>query len=199
MRDAVPDPSTVDLSNLQTTLASAGGTLTEVAPGQWQLESEHSRLLVLTNPERDWLRMMVPIAPEQEALPFAKELLQASFDRTRETRFALQEGVLWGMYQHRLSTVTGDDLLAALQQLETLRAGGLQTAFDDLIETKMRQIVAVLSEQGKSLEDAFQTLERLYEEGVLGSMQASREDRDSMLQAWRAKLSRIWQETNPPN
>ncbi len=190
----------MDSTDLQTVLAAIGGTLSELAPGQWQLEAENWRVLVLTSVERDWLRIMVPIMPQAEALPLIQQLLEANFDRTRETRFALGNGLLWGMYQHRLSSVSAPDLHSALEQLKVLHSRGFQDAFEELADAKLHEIASALSEQGKALGDAIQLLERLYEEGVLGMLQASREDRELTLQIWRAKLTRIWSETvNPQN
>jgi hypothetical protein len=184
----------VELAEVQEALSGIGGAVREVAPGQWQLEGEDWRLLVLTNGERDWLRVLVPVMSAEEALPLAAQLLEANFDRTRETRFALQEGVLWGVYQHRLSTSSAFDFRQAIDQLLALRSRGFQDAFEQFAEGRLRQIVLALKQQGKSLEDALQLLERLYEEGVLGSLQASRADRDATLDIWRRKLTRLWQE-----
>jgi hypothetical protein len=188
----------LDLTALQQTLAAAGGTLSEMAPGQWQIETGQWRLLVLTSVERDWLRMMIPLVPQEEAMPLAAQLLEANFDRTRETRFAFQNGLLWGMYQHRLSTIGSADLQAAVEQLQQLHDRGFQQAFEDLADAKLRQIVLALQDQAKSLEEALQLLERLYDEGVLGTLQSTREDRELTLQVWRLKLTRLWHEADSP-
>lgn len=166
-----------------------------MAPGQWQIEAEQWRLLVLTSVERDWLRAMIPIMPEAEALPLAAQLLDASFDRTREARFALQNGVLWAVFQHRLSTLNAEDLQSALSQLLQLHTYG---TFEELAEAKLKAIVLGLQGQQKSLEEAYQMLERLYDEGVLGDLGSSREEREKVLQVWRQKLARLWQQTDYP-
>lgn len=184
----------MDLGEVQAVLSAVSGTLlSEAAVGQWQLDGEGWRLLVLTDPERDWLRAMIPVMPEDAALSLATQLLEANFDRTREARFAIQEGVLWVVYQHRLSTVAPVDLRQAIDQLLALRQTGFSNAFEQFADTRLGQIVSTLKQQGQSLEEALQLLGRLYEEGVLGDLQDSRAARETTLEAWRGKLTRLWQ------
>lgn len=152
---------------------------------------------MLTSTERDWLRAMTPIAPQAEAMPLAALLLEANFDRTREVRYAFQNGLLWAMYQHRFSTLTTEDLSLAVEQLHQLHTSRLTQVFDDLIGAKLQQIVVALKAQDQSLEEALQLLERLYEEGVLGTLEDNREDREVTLAVWRHKLTRLWQDGQP--
>src|SRR3712207_2702740 len=64
-------------------------------PESWQVEMDSFRLLVLLSEDQSWLRSLVTIAPAQEAEPFLAQLLEANFDETQETRYALFQGLLW--------------------------------------------------------------------------------------------------------
>jgi exonuclease VII small subunit len=66
--------------------------------------------------------------------------------------------------------------------------------FEGLIQTRMEQIVQVLKNQNKTLDDAIQALNRFYEEGVMGSLEASGEQRALVLEQWRKKLARLWED-----
>ena len=77
------------------TLSELFGTSTQqLAPGSWQVETPQMRLLVLLSDDLSWLRVLIPIAPASEALPFAQQLLETNFDDTQESRYALHQGVL---------------------------------------------------------------------------------------------------------
>ncbi|MGF1513567.1 MAG: type III secretion system chaperone [Elainellaceae cyanobacterium] len=163
-------------------------------PETWQVESDRSRLLVLVSEDQSWLRALVSIAPEPEAQPFLAQLLEANFDDTQEARYALYQNVLWGIFQHALPTLTADDFKAALARLVILKDRGIGDSFNRLAETQIRQIVQAAKQQGQSLEATLQTLERFYQEGVMGEMEQSAEQRESVMEAWRYQLKRLWDE-----
>lgn len=171
-----------------------GSTAVTIAPGSWQVETAAFRLLVLLSEDQSWLRMLVPIVPASDASPFLEQLLEANFDQTQEVRYALHQNVLWAVFQHSCAGLVLEDFSAAVQQLLLLHQRGLDDCFNQLVETRIRQIVRIAKQQGQSLETTMQTLDRFYEEGLMGGLAASAEARQETLAAWQRQLERLWEE-----
>ncbi|MCC5660718.1 hypothetical protein LC608_27830 [Nostoc sp. XA010] len=166
----------------------------EIAPGSWQVDTSAFRLLVLLSEDNTWLRVLLPIVPIQEAQPFLEQFLEANFDDTQEVRYALYEGVIYGVFQHNSSTLVGADLSNAINRLVSLHEAGLDNVFNRLIESRIRQIIHAAKQQGQSLQATMQTLERFYAEGLMGEINQSSEAREEVLVAWRRQLERLWNE-----
>jgi hypothetical protein len=62
------------------------------------------------------------------------------------------------------------------------------------VEVRISQIVGTAKLQGQSLEATLQTLERFYQEGLMGDMQQGASSREATLAAWRYQLERLWSE-----
>ncbi|NJS08912.1 MAG: hypothetical protein HC789_00320 [Microcoleus sp. CSU_2_2] len=163
----------------------------------WQVETSKFRLLVLLSEDGIWLRILLPIAEASEAQPFFDKLLEANFDTTLETRYAIHQNVLWGVFQHNCATLTTADFLAAIAKLLALQQRGLSDFFGDLIETRIRQIIKVAKIRGQSIETTLQSLDRFYAEGLMGAMELGRDSREQTLAAWRYQLERLWPEVEP--
>jgi hypothetical protein len=174
-----------------------GAALQELEPGAWQVETGEFRLLVLLSGDRSWLRLLLPIAPAQEALPFAEQLLAANFDDTQETRYAVHQNVLWGVFQHRLDSLTPNDLEAAAQNLVSLHEQGLSKPFNDFVSIRVSQIIQMAKRQGQSLEATMQQLNHFYQEGLMGDLEQDPAARDQVLAAWKRQLERLWPEVEP--
>jgi hypothetical protein len=174
-----------------------GDAMQTLAPGSYQVETESFRLLVLMTEDQTWLRVLMPIAPITEALPFMEELLEANFNDTQETRYAMQQGLLWGVYQHSLGGLTSDDLTMAMHRLIELHQQGVNQVFSQFAEKRVREIIKAAKLQGQSLEATLQTLDRFYEEGVMGNVADSAGDREKTMGAWRYQLERLWDEVEP--
>ncbi|HEY9673306.1 MAG TPA: type III secretion system chaperone [Waterburya sp.] len=168
-----------------------------IEPGVWQVETPQLRLLVLLSEDESWLRILTPIAPLQDAQPFIEQLLEANFDETQETRYALKQNVLWGVFQHNRSTLTREDFSAAVARLVFLCQQGLSSEFDQFVENRIRQIIQVAKGQGQSLEATLQTLDRFYREGLMGDLEQGQESREQVMEAWRRQLRRLWSEVEP--
>uniref|UniRef100_A0A832H2T7 DNA-binding domain-containing protein n=1 Tax=Oscillatoriales cyanobacterium SpSt-402 TaxID=2282168 RepID=A0A832H2T7_9CYAN len=182
-------------SELSTQLTTLFGEATaQLAPGSWQVDTSDFRLLVLLSDDQSWLRILIPIAPAQDAQPFFEQLLEANFDQTQEVRYALQQGVLWAVFQHSRESLAIADFTTAVQRLVDLRLKGLDECFNRLIENRVRQIIRVAKQQGQSMEATLQTLERFYQEGLMGDMTAGAQAREDTLAAWRYQLERLWNE-----
>ena len=179
------------------------GTLTElfgtsavaaIAPGSWQVDTSTFRLVVLLSEDNTWLRVLLPILPIQEAQPFLEQFLEANFDDTQEVRYALYEGVIYGVFQHNSSTLVGADFSNAINRLVSLHEAGLDNVFNRLVESRIRQIVQAAKQQGQSLQATMQTLERFYAEGLMGERNQTSEAREKVLAAWRRQLEKLWNE-----
>ncbi|MGB5962549.1 MAG: hypothetical protein WBG73_17920 [Coleofasciculaceae cyanobacterium] len=170
------DPATVQLSS----------------PGAWQVETSQLRLLVLLSEDESWLRILIPIAQAQEAEPFFQQLLAANFDDTQETRYAINQNVLWGVFQHNRERLATEDFAAAVARLVSLKQQGLSNSFDQLVDNRIRQIIQAAKQQGQTLESTLQTLDRFYQEGMLGDLDQDAQSREQVLNAWRRRLESLW-------
>jgi hypothetical protein len=163
-------------------------------PDSWQVETEGFRLLILLSEDQSWLRSLIAIATVQDAQPYLEQLLEANFDETQEARYALYQNVLWGVFQHRRSSLTPEDFQAAIARLILLKQQGLSPSFDKLAETQIRLIIHAAKQQGQSLETTLQNLDRFYQEGVMGDINQGATERQQVMGAWRYQLERLWNE-----
>ncbi|MBD2560758.1 MULTISPECIES: hypothetical protein [Nostoc] len=165
-----------------------------IAPGSWQVDTSTFRLLVLLSEDKTWLRVLLPIVPVEEGQAFLEQFLEANFDDTQEVRYALYEGVIWGVFQHNSDTLVGADLSNAINRLVSLYDARLNNVFNRLIESRIRQIIQAAKQQGQSLQATMQSLERFYAEGLMGEINQTTEAREEVLAAWRHQLERLWNE-----
>jgi hypothetical protein len=163
----------------------------------WQVETPQLRLLVILSQDQSWLRILIPIAPAEEAQSFLEQLLEANFDDTQETRYALNQNVLWGVFQHSCETLDKEDFSAAVARLVSLSQQGLTNSFNQLVDDRIRQIIQVAKQQGQSLEATLQTLDRFYREGLMGDLNQGSESREQVLEVWQRQLERLWPEVEP--
>ncbi|MDZ8071033.1 MAG: hypothetical protein RMY64_36350 [Nostoc sp. DedQUE08] len=168
--------------------------VTTTAPGSWQVDTPTFRLLVLLSEDNTWLRVLLPILPIQEAQPFLEQFLEANFDDTQEVRYALYERVIWGVFQHNIDTLVSADLSNAINRLLSLHQARLDNVFNQLIESRIRQIIQAAKQQGQSLQATMQSLERFYAEGMMGEINQTSQGREEVLTAWRRQLERLWNE-----
>lgn len=167
-----------------------------LAPGSWQIDNSDFRLLVLLSEDYTWLRVLLPIMPLQEAAPFLTQFLEANFDDTQETRYALYDGVVWGVFQHNSGSLTNADFTNAIARLISLHQVGVNDVFNNLVENRIRQIIQASKQNGQSLETTMQNLDRFYAEGLLGDININQnaQGREQILAAWRQQLVRLWGE-----
>ena len=160
----------------------------------WQIKNSQIHLLVILSEDHSWLRLLAPIASAAEAQSLLPQLLADNFDQTQEVRYALNQNVLWGVFHHRLESLTTEDLESAIASLVSLVEKGLSQSFNSLIEQQIMQIVRAAKAQGQSLESTYQTIDRFYQEGVMGGVDQDPEQREQFLAAWKAQLERLWSE-----
>jgi hypothetical protein len=93
-----------------------------------------------------------------------------------------------------LASLTTEDLESAIASLISLTEKGLSQPFNQVIERQIRQIVQAAKAQGQSLESTYQTIDRFYQEGVMGGVDQDPAQREEFLAAWKAQLQRLWSE-----
>ncbi|MGF1478817.1 MAG: hypothetical protein ACFB4I_04935 [Cyanophyceae cyanobacterium] len=186
--------------SITATLEQYFGSNTVQTPSadSWQVEKDGLRLLVILSEDQTWLRLLVPIVTAAEAQPYFQQLLQANFDQTQEVRYALNQGIVWGVFQHSCASLTSEDFTGAIARLIVLSENGLGEAFNLQTEQRIKQIIIAAKLQGQSLESTLQNLTRFYEEGMLGGIDQDAQEREQFLQAWEAQLKRFWLEVEPP-
>lgn len=174
-----------------------GEQVQTLTAGSFQIETPQFRLLVLLSDDQSWLRVLLPIAPAQDAEPYWEQLLESNFDFTQEARYALHQGVLWVVFQHSIAGLSTKDLESAVQRLLSLQQEGLDEAFNTFAEKRIRQIVQAAKRQGQSLETTMQTLDRFYQEGIMGDLAMGAQSRSDTMEAWQRQLRRLWDEVEP--
>jgi Tir chaperone protein (CesT) family len=190
--------ATMSPKDLPNTLAALfGDAVQALSPGSYQVETEGFRLLVLLSEAQDWLRVLIPIAPSGEALPFLEEILEANFDHTQENRYAIAQDLLWGVFQQGMEALTPESLTQAIERLVVLHQQGINEAFRMFTEKRVREIIRVAKRQGQTLESTMQTLSRFYEEGVMGDVADNSDERSVNLEAWRYQMEKLWDEVDP--
>lgn len=160
----------------------------------WQIKNSQLHLLVILSEDRTWLRLLSPIASADEAQSLLPQLLEDNFDRTQVVRYALNQNVLWGVFHHRLESLTAEDFEIAIASLISLTEKGLSSSFNQVIEKQIMQIVRAAKAQGQSLESTYQTIDRFYQEGVMGGVDQDPAQREQFLAAWKSQLERLWSE-----
>ena len=111
-----------------------------------------------------------------------------------ETRYALYQSFLWGVFQHSLASLVVEDFTVAIARLVSLKERGISDLFNQVIETRIRQIIKAAKMQGQSLEATLQTVDRFYEEGMMGDLDQGSAGREETMTAWRYQLERLWPE-----
>lgn len=74
-------------------------------------------VLIVTDPNADRMRAMVPIRPTEGIAPEELSwMMQANFDSALDARYAVADGLLWAAYIHPLSPLTQEQFISGLGQ-----------------------------------------------------------------------------------
>jgi hypothetical protein len=171
-----------------------GRGLTMPEADSYQVDTPDYRLLIILSAQQSWVRMLVPIVRAEEAMTFVEEFLSANFDATLETRYAINQGVLWGVWQHSVAGLTPEDFNTAIDRCIDLKRVGIDRAFQDFSTKQVQEIIRIAKQRGDTLEQTMQTLNRFYAEGVMGDLGATDDIRKEMMTAWQYQLERLWNE-----
>jgi hypothetical protein len=181
--------------NIQEFLTNRFGTALKIPEvDSYQVDTPDYRLLIILSAQQSWIRILVPIAPAAEAMTFVEEFLSANFDATLETRYAIHQGVLWGVWQHSVAGLTAEDFTTAIDRSIDLKRLGIDRAFQDFATKQVKAIVSIAKQRGDTLAQTMQTLDRFYAEGILGDLGATEDIRKEMMTAWQSQLERLWNE-----
>jgi hypothetical protein len=90
--------------------------------------------------------------------------------------------------------LTNGDFANAIARLISLYQAGVHDVFNNLVETRIREIIKAAKQQGQSLEATMQNLDRFYAEGLLGDIDQNAQGREQVLAAWQRQLERLWME-----
>ena len=86
--------------------------------GNWVVSIEGISVQIIAVEEFDRMRILIPILPvenldEREL----QRILQANFDTSLDSRYAIAQNLLWSLYIHPLSPLQKDQFLSALAQV----------------------------------------------------------------------------------
>jgi len=180
-----------EIANTLTELFDAASVQT-IPPDSWQVETPAFRLLVLLTEDLSWVRVLLPIMPAETAQPVLAGLLEANFDETQEVRYAISQGVVWGVFHHNCHTLVEDDFKSAIAGLVSLHEQGLSEIYNRQIESRIGEIIKAAKQQGQTLETTLQNLDHLYSEGLMGDLSQTTQEREQVLSTWKRQLEKLW-------
>lgn len=87
----------------------------------WQFTLEERMMIVVTDANAGRMRIITPIA-EAGALPqeALERLMQANFDTALDARYAIGQGLVWGVFLHPLDSLTTRDFASGVLQTKSL-------------------------------------------------------------------------------
>lgn len=87
----------------------------------WQFTLEERMLIVVTDANAGRMRIITPIAESAALPPEALErLMQANFDTALDARYAIGQGVVWGVFIHPLDSLTTRDFASGVLQTKSI-------------------------------------------------------------------------------
>jgi hypothetical protein len=185
----------MNIAQIRSTLQEKFGASFQVIGDEcYEVNTAEFKLLFILSAQQSWLRIITPITSASNASTFLSELLAANFDETLENRYALHQEVLWGVFQHRIESLSTEDFGEAVDRLIAMKKTGINSAFSQFTTNRVREIVQVAKQRGDTLEQTMQTIDRFYAEGVMGDLNNSTTTREEMMSAWRYQLTRLWDE-----
>ena len=91
-------------------------------PGQWTADFEGARIVVFASEAHGRMRVVSPVAAASDLSENAlRVLLAANYDRALDAKFAIADGQLWALFNHRLEGLTRGELVDGIRQVVTLR------------------------------------------------------------------------------
>ena len=94
------------------------GTIIEGHLGYWQFEYEGRKLYTVSDENHNRMRIMASIV-ESEGLSEDTlfKMLNANFDRALDAKYAISNGVAWGLFTHPLKELTAPQFVDAVEQV----------------------------------------------------------------------------------
>ncbi len=93
----------------------------KVGPNIWEARIADTTLLVVSDPDNDRMRVMVPIGDAESLTPEElSRMMQANFDTALDGRYAIAQGLLWSVFIHPLGALEKDELISGIGQVINL-------------------------------------------------------------------------------
>jgi hypothetical protein len=90
-------------------------------PGAIQTQIDGLNVYLISDPENDRMRMVVPIQMVARVDPrVLGALLVANFNNSLDSRYAVSDGVIYSAFMHPISSLTPDLVRSALAQVVSL-------------------------------------------------------------------------------
>lgn len=103
-----------------TQLLQRVAVIQEQREGFWNVDYLDRNLLIVNKPA-DLLRIMTPILPAEDVdVAILFQVLQANFERTRNTRYALHGDYLWATFAYTFAALTEAEITTAMDQVNLL-------------------------------------------------------------------------------
>ena len=129
------------------------------AGNSFQMVIEDVPIVILTDPDADRMRAMIPIASvDSVSTEQLMRVMQANFDTALDARYAVAQGTLWSTYIHPLSPLEKNQFIEGLGQTVnlartygTLYTGGGRSFAGGDSAPLQRQLIDNLLEQGEEI------------------------------------------------
>lgn len=90
-------------------------------PGAWMVYFNDYILLVITDEERNRMRVFTPIVEEEAASPAQlSRMLKANFHSALDARYSIYEGFVVSVFTHPLRELSEEQLIDAMRQVAKL-------------------------------------------------------------------------------
>lgn len=102
-------------------------------PGYLRSQVDGIDILMVSDPSTDRMRLIVPVPlTVQVGVEHLIGMLEANFHAGLDARYAISEGVIYGVFAHRMSTLGEEDFIAGYRQALSLarRFGEVTSDFD---------------------------------------------------------------------
>ena len=91
-------------------------------PGHWTVQHRNVPVLVYAHEGHERMRVVTPVVGVAElSAEDLRTLLEANYSKALDARYAIAEELVWGLFVHRLSTLTREELESALDQVVALK------------------------------------------------------------------------------
>jgi hypothetical protein len=95
----------------------------------WQFQLGERIVIVVTDPLAERMRIISPIAAAEQLTPgLVERLMQANYDSALDARYAIAQNLLWGVYNHELTSLNEKEFLSGLLQVVNI-ANNFGTSF----------------------------------------------------------------------
>lgn len=89
--------------------------------GIWHVTIDAHQILILTDENKNRMRIMMPIRDSKAITPsIMHRLMQANFDAALDARYAIANKKLWSAFIHPLSTLTPGEFISGVTQVINL-------------------------------------------------------------------------------